>query len=107
MSSGNPLIAPFVQTAATIAPAHPEVDAETLQEIFVEAATTLHNGLALDGLDDHDTDAVVRGLCSALADSDPGATLRQLSRASAEDADLHDPKAVSTSYLICAGLLQV
>jgi hypothetical protein len=40
--------------------------------LFLEAATLLHNGLALDGLDEHDTDAVVAGLCADLTAEDPG-----------------------------------
>lgn len=107
MPDSNPLMQAFLDTASAIAPAHPEVDAATIREIFVEAATVLHNGLALDGLDEHDTDLVIRGLCTALADGDPGAAIRARSRGCAADADLHDAKAVSASYLIAAGLLQV
>ena len=37
-----------------VARARPEVDPEMAREMFHEAATLLDNGLALDGLDDHD-----------------------------------------------------
>jgi hypothetical protein len=39
------------------------VDLELAREVFTEAATLLHNGLALDGLDEHDTAAAVSALC--------------------------------------------
>ena len=38
------------------------------REVFEEAATLLYNGLALDGLDEHDASAVVAGLCVDLVD---------------------------------------
>ena len=85
-----------------------EIDVETSREIFHEVATTLHNGLALDGLDDHDSEAVVAGLCVALVDRDPGAAVRALAdHVLAEPGDLHDPQTVSGSYLVIASLLRV
>jgi hypothetical protein len=78
------------------------------REVFLEAATLLHNGLALDGLDGHDAGAVVAGLCVDLVAEDPGAAVRARSRASVEaPGDLHDPDGVSAAYLIAAGLLQL
>src|SRR5690349_16097151 len=53
----------FLATAEAVAKARPEVDLELARELFLEAATLLHNGLALDGLDEHDAGAVVAGLC--------------------------------------------
>ena len=78
------------------------------REVFHEAATLLHNGLALDGLDAHDADAVVAGLCVDLVAADPGAAVRARSRATLQDPrDLHDPEAVSAAYLIAASILQL
>lgn len=37
-------------TAEALAQARPEVDLEMVREVFHEAATLLHKGLALDGL---------------------------------------------------------
>ena len=104
----NPLMSPFLVTAEEAARARPSVDPDMIREIFVEAATMLHNGLALDGLDEHDADAVVRGLCVALVADDPGAAIRTCSRTSKEDpGDFHDPEAVSASYLSVAARLRV
>ena len=67
---------PFDQllaTAEAVAQARPEVDLAMAREVFHEAATLLHNGLALDGLDRHDSGAVVAGLCADLVAEDPGA----------------------------------
>ena len=78
------------------------------REVFQEAATLLYNGLALDGLDDHDASAVVAGLCADLVTEDPGAAVRARSQAALEDpGDFHDPKGVSASYLVSAGILQL
>ena len=98
----------FLATAETVAQARPEVDLEMAREVFHEAATLLHNGLALDGLDDHDAGAVVAGLCVALVAEDPGAAVRARSQAAVEDpGDLHDPEAVSAAYLVAASILQL
>lgn len=106
--TANPLMSPFLEAAEEAARARPSVDPEMIREIFVEAATMLHNGLALDGLDEHDADAVVRGLCVALVAEDPGAAIRTRSRTSKEDpGDLHDPEAVSASYLVATEILRV
>jgi hypothetical protein len=102
---------PFDQllaTAEAVAAARPEVDLELAREVFSEAATLLYNGLALDGLDDHDASAVVAGLCLDLVVEDPGAAVRARSRATAEaPGDLHDPESVSRAYLIAASILQL
>lgn len=98
----------FLETAETVARQRSDVDPAMAREVFEEVATLLYNGLALDGLDEHDTAAVVDGLCVDLITKDPGSAIRARSKAVSEDlADLHDPQAVSRAYLICAGLLQL
>ncbi|HZB66407.1 MAG TPA: hypothetical protein VE503_03220, partial [Ornithinibacter sp.] len=58
-STVEPPFDQLLATAEAVARDRPEVDAEMAREAFREAATLLHNGLALDGLDDHDASAVV------------------------------------------------
>jgi hypothetical protein len=102
---------PFDQllaTAEAVAQARPEVDVAMAREVFHEAATLLHNGLALDGLDGHDSGAVVAGLCADLVAEDPGAAVRARCQATLEHpGDLHDPEAVSAAYLVAASILQL
>jgi hypothetical protein len=108
LSPVDPPFDQFLATAEAVTQARPEVDLELAREVFQEAATLLHNGLALDGLDPHDASAVVAGLCADLVTADPGVAVRARSRATLEDpGDLHDPEAVSASYLISAGILQL
>ncbi len=98
----------FLATAEAVAQERPEVDLELAREVFLEVATMLDDGLALDGLDDHDARAVVEGLCIDLVAEDPGAAVRARSRATLEHpGELHDPEAVSASYLIAARMLQL
>lgn len=95
-------------TAEEVARARPDVDLELAREVFHEAATLLHNGLALDGLDGHDTQAVVAGLCMDLVDHDPGAAIRARSQATlADPGDLHDPEGASAAYMTAAAVLQL
>jgi hypothetical protein len=107
----SPVVPPFdrfLATAESVAAARPEVDLEMAREVFAEVATLLYNGLALDGLDEHDTIAAVDALCVDLCAGDPGAAVRARSRATLESpGDLHDPEAVSASYLISASILQL
>lgn len=78
------------------------------REVFHEAATLLHDGLALDGLDGHDAHAVVSGLCADLVVEDPGAAVRARAAATlADPGDLHDPDGVSAAYLVAATILQL
>jgi hypothetical protein len=102
---------PFDQllaTAEAVAQARPEVDLDMAREVFLEAATLLHNGLALDGLDEHDANAVVAGLCIDLVAADPGAAVRARSQATLQaPGDLHDPEGVAASYLVSATILQL
>jgi hypothetical protein len=103
-----PHFMPFLATAEEVAKARPEVDADLAHEVFVEAAVLLHNGLALDGLDEHDTDAVVAGLCLDLVAPDPGAAIRARSAATAgSPGDLHDPEGVAAAYLMSVQVLQL
>ena len=98
MSSGaeDPPFDQFLATAESEARARTEVDLETAREVFQEATILLYNGLALDGLDEHDADAVVAGLCIDLVDADPGSSGRARSRAVSEGpGDLHDPDGVA------------
>jgi hypothetical protein len=102
---------PFNQllaTAEAIARDRPEVNLEMAREVFHEAAILLRDGLALDGLDEHDASAVVAGLCIDLVTEDPGAAVRAHSRAVLESAEgLHDPEAASAAYLVAAALFQL
>ena len=98
----------FLVTAEEVARARPEVDREMAREVFHEVATMLYNGLALDGLDDHDTAAAVAALCVDLVAEDPGAAVRGRAEATLQSpGDLHDPEAVSAAYLISAAMLKL
>ena len=110
MSTGpaGPPFDRFLATADAVARSRPEVDLQMAREVFGEAATLLDNGLALDGLDVHDADAVVAGLCVDLVAADPGSAVRARSRAALErPGDLHDPDGVSAAYLVAAAILQL
>jgi hypothetical protein len=107
-STVGPPFDQFMATADAVAEQRPEVDLELAREVFHEAATLLHNGLALDGLDEHDAHAVVAGLCVDLVAEDPGAAVRARSQTTLQESgDLHDPEAVSAAYLISAAILQL
>jgi hypothetical protein len=98
----------FLVTAEAVARARPEVDLEMAREVFDEVATLLYNGLALDGLDEHDAAVVVAGLCIDLVADDPGAAVRARSEATLErPGDLHDPESASGAYLIAAAILRL
>ena len=98
----------FLATAEAVARTRPDVDLEMAREVFHEAATLLHNGLALDGLDEHDARAVVAGLCVDLVAEDPGSAVRARSRATLDaPGDLHDPEGVCDAYLLAAAILQL
>jgi hypothetical protein len=107
-STVEPPFDQFLVTAEAVVRDRPEVDPDMIREIFHEVATVLYNGLALDGLDEHDTSAVVAGLCADLVTDDPGAAVRARSQAtSAAPGDLHDPDAAAAAYLIAASMLQL
>jgi hypothetical protein len=98
----------FLVTAEAVARARADVDPELAREVFLEVATMLDDGLALDGLDEHDAAAVVDGLCADLVSADPGAAIRARSRAATGSAgDLHDPAGASAAYLMAASILQL
>src|SRR4051794_30523783 len=100
-STVRPPFDQLMATAEAVARERPEVDLDLAREIFLEVATLLDNGLALDGLDEHDASAVVAGLCVDLVTDDPGAAVRARSQATLEGpGGLHDPEAVSASLLI-------
>ncbi len=102
------LVDRFMAAAETAARTRPEVDLELARELLHEAATMLHNGLALDDLDDHDAAAVVEGLSVALVATDPGEAVRTCARTVLElPGDLDDPQAVSAAYLVAASILQL
>ncbi len=107
-SAVDPPFDQLLATAEAVAQARPEVDLELAREVFHEAATLLYNGLALDGLDEHDASAVVAGLCVDLVARDPGAAMRARSQATLEaPGDLHDPEGASAAYLVSATILQL
>lgn len=102
---------PFDQllaTAEAVAAARPEVDLELAREVFLEAAILLDDGLALDGLDEHDASVVVAGLCVDLVAEDPGSAVRARAEAAlAAPGDLHDPEAASGACLVAAAILRL
>lgn len=98
----------FLTTAERVVRDRPEADADLVREVFLEVATVLDDGLAIDGLDEHDTAAVVDGLCVELVTADPGAAVRARAQATAaHPGDLHDPDAAAAAYLIAAGMLRI
>ena len=106
--AAGPLSDRFAAAAEAVARERPDVDLGTAREVMLEAARLLHDGLALDGLDDADAAAVVDGLCDALVEPDPGAAVRARARAATETpGDLHDPEAVAAAYLSAAQVLQL
>lgn len=106
-SPPGPPLDRLLATAEEVARSRPEVDLAQAREVFTEAATQLHDGLALDGLDEHDADAVVAGLCVDLVTDDPGAAVRARSRTALQDPALHDPEGVSAACLVAAAVLQL
>jgi hypothetical protein len=98
----------FAETAVAVVKARPQVEPAMVQEIFDEAATLLHNGLALDHLDGHDADIVISELCVALTDADPTtALLTRFYAATEEPTDLHDPTGVALAYANVLRILQL
>lgn len=95
-------------TADSVAASRPDVDLDLAREVFAEVATLLHNSLALDGLDDHDMQIVIAGLCEALVDADPGAAIRaRAQNTEHESQTLHDAHGASVAYLLAAAALQL
>ena len=107
-STADLLFDRFSATAVAVAQARPQVDPAMIREIFEDAATMLHNGLALDHLDDHDGRIVVGELCAALTDPDPTAALMTRFYAATEEPDgLDDPIGVALAYEKVLGILQL
>jgi hypothetical protein len=103
-----PFVDQFLATAEAVARERPDVDLEMAREVFLEAATLLHNGLALDGLDEHDANAVVAGLCLDLVATDPGAAIRARAQATrAGPGALHDPEEAAAAYLMAVSIFQL
>lgn len=102
------ILTPFLDAAEEIARQREDVDRELARELMEEAATMLHNSLALDELDAHDLHAAVAGLSAALVEPDPGEAVRARAAAVADDdPDLHDPVGVRAAYLVSASVLQL
>jgi len=98
----------FRAAAEAVSRVRPDVDPELAREVFDEAATRVHNGLVLDGLDEHDAGTVIAGMCADLVAVDPGAALRARAAAVPDDpGDLHDPAAVAASYLVAVQVLEL
>ena len=98
----------FRAAAEAAVAARPDADLDMALEVFREAATLLHDSLALDGLDDHDRAAVVAALGADLAAEDPGAAIRARAEAARQHpGDLHDPAAVEAAYLVSVQVLQL
>ena len=98
-STADLLFGRFAATATAVAEARPQVDPAMIREIFDDAATMLHNGLALDHLDDHDAQIVVSQLCVALTDPDqPSALMTRFYPPTVEPDDLHDPIGSALAY---------
>ncbi len=106
MSTQDLLLAEFEAAASSVAAARPEVDLETARELMREAATMLHDSMALDSLSDADAAVVVRRLAADLTAVDPSAAVRASSLAAAEDrSGLEEPEVVAETYLVCAAVL--
>ncbi len=99
----------LLSTAERVALERPEeVEVDLAREVFLEAATLLHNGLVLEGLDAHDAHALVGGLCEDLVASDPGEAVRGRSRRVMEQpGEWRDPEAVSRSLLLAVAVLKL
>ena len=90
----------LLSTGEEVAAARPGVDPAMVREIFEEAATLLHDGLVLDGLDDHDQRIVVEALCVDLCATDPGSAIRARADAALTDpGDLHAAEEAWSVYL--------
>jgi len=98
----------LLATADSVAAQRPEVDLEMAREVFAEAATLLHDGLVLDGLDDHDQRLVVTALCDDLVAPDPGAAIRaRAARVRDEPGPWHDPEEAWSALLTTVTLFQL
>jgi hypothetical protein len=102
------ILDPFLAAADEAARQREDVDLETARELMEEAATMLHNSLALDHLDEHDLAEAVAGLSAALVQPDPSEAVRALAPAVADDDPaLHDAPGVRAAYLVSLAVLQL
>lgn len=100
------ILDPFLAAADAVAASRPDVDRDTARELMAEAAGMLHDGLALDHLDEHDLPLVVAALADDLTAADPAAAVRARAAAVADgDPALHDPDGVRGAYLVAAQVL--
>ncbi|MBD3925540.1 hypothetical protein IEZ26_12965 [Nocardioides cavernae] len=99
------ILEPFLAAADAAASSRPDVDAETARELMAEAASMLHDSLALDHLDEHDLPQVVAALAADLTAVDPGAAVRDRAAAAGDDPALHDPDGVRGAYLVVVQVL--
>lgn len=108
MSSSAPehVLQPFLAAADRAAATRPDVDADLARELMAEAATVLHNSLALDDLDEHDREAVVTALATDLTSVDPGAAVRaRAADMTVADPALHEPDVARAAYLVTVRVL--
>ncbi len=102
------ILDPFLSAADDAAAERDDVDRGVAREVMEEAAVLLHNSLALDDLDDHDLQAVVKALSHDLVSEDPGAAVRARAESVADgDPSLHDAGAVRGAYLVTVAVLQL
>ena len=107
-SAFDPPYDQLLATAERVAAERPEVDLDLAREVFEEAATLLYNGLALEGLDEHDAHLVVAGLCEDLISGDPSAAVqRRPQEVLAHPGEHHDARGVAAAYEISARVLQL
>lgn len=99
---------PFLLAADVVARERNGVDAGIARGLMGEAATLLHNGLALDGLDEQDTATTIALLSNDLVAPDPSAAVRARAQSVLEEpGELHDSRAVSAAILISAAILEL
>jgi hypothetical protein len=104
----NPMQEPFLAAADAAARDRPGVDRDLARELMAEAATLLHNGLALDGLDEHDATAAIALLSRDLVAPDPSAAVSaRTDSVLNEPGKFHDPQGVSAAIRYAAGILQL
>ena len=99
------ILEPFLAAADAAASSRPEVDAPGARELMTEAATMLHNSLALDHLDEHDHALAVAFLAADLTATDPTEAVRARATTIADDPALHDPEGVRGAYLVVIQVL--
>lgn len=110
MSAAPPahLLDPFLAAADAAARSRDDVDREVARELMGEAATRLHDSLALDDVDPRDLEVVVAGLASDLVSVDPGSAVRaRAASVTDDDPELHDPAGVRGAYVVTLAVLQL